>query len=61
MQPAFQFGMRQMVNTPGKKLPGTVIARADRANGEPLYLVRPFTSESLTKGRAYPQSSLTAW
>jgi len=60
MYPAlFRFGMRQIVRCKGEL--GTIIGRAERACGEPTYLVRELESESTTRGIARPESALTAF
>jgi hypothetical protein len=57
----FKFGMRQVVYYPDANQPGTIIGRAEHANKEPTYLVRPFSSESLTEGKAFEESVLKAF
>ncbi len=57
----FKFDLRQVVRYPSAELPGTVIARTERAAGEPHYLVRPCESESLTEGVTQPESELVAF
>lgn len=53
----FRFAMRQVIRCKGHL--GTIIGRAEHANGEPTYLVRDIESASLTHGVAKRESELT--